>query len=366
MPIRIATFNVENLLRRFQPERDRRTGQWVPDPAVGLYDHESEVEARLIERAFQVGVSDDQRQLTAQAIRDTDADVIALQEIDDLRALRYFHDRYVRRAVEEPYEHFALLEGNDGRGIEVAAMSRRGFPIRVMSHASLTYRDLHLYNDDLRRWGAREDDRIFKRDCLEVEVDVEGRLLTLFVCHLKSMGDGRDKTMAIRRAEARAVRRLVEDKYGPDVGHANWIILGDMNDYRQRLKLLRGAEGRLVPTIEDMEATGLDPFFADHFAINLVERLRPTERWTHYYAEERELAQLDYIFASPGLARANPDVRPEIVRHGLPYRVPMEDMAGEGVTVRRYPRIGFDRPKASDHCPVVVALDIPDDGRMRA
>jgi hypothetical protein len=25
----------------------------------------------------------------------------------------------------------------------------------------------------------------------------------------------------------------------------------------------------------------------------------------------------------------------------------------------RYPRVGWDRPKASDHCPVVVELDIP-------
>ena len=366
MTIRIATFNVENLLRRFQPERDRRTGSWVPDPAVGLYDHESEAEARLIERAFQVGVSDDQRQLTAQAIRDTNADVIALQEVDDLRALRYFHDRYLRRAVDEPYEHFALLEGNDSRGIEVAAMSRRGLPIRVMSHASLTYRDLQLYNDDLRRWGAREDDRVFKRDCLEVEVDVSGRLLTLFVCHFKSMGDGRDKTMPIRRAEARAVRRLIEDKYGPDCAGANWLVLGDLNDYREKVRLVREPDGRLRGEVEPAAATGLDPLFADHFAVNLVERLRPAERWTHYYADERELAQLDYILASPGLARANPHARPEIVRHGLPYRVPMEDLAGEGTSIRRYPRIGFDRPKASDHCPVVVALDIPDDGRLRA
>jgi endonuclease/exonuclease/phosphatase family metal-dependent hydrolase len=27
--------------------------------------------------------------------------------------------------------------------------------------------------------------------------------------------------------------------------------------------------------------------------------------------------------------------------------------------VERYPRTGWDRPKASDHCPVVMTLDLP-------
>ena len=356
MPLRIATFNVENLLRRFTSERDRRTGRWIPDSAVGLFEHTSEAEGRLIEKAFQVAVSDDQRQLTAQAIRDCDADVLCLQEVDGLEVLRWFHDRYLRQALDEPYEHFALLEGNDRRGIDVAVMSRRGFPIRVMSNATLTYRDLGIYGDDLRRWGAEIDDRIFKRDALEVEVETPGGPLTVWICHFKSMGEGRDRTMGVRRAEAHAVRRLVERRFGDRVATADWMIVGDLNDYRDKLRLERAGDGALHAHAMRAEATGLDPLHADRFAVDLVERLPPGERWTHYYPEERELSALDHLFVSPALARANPRVEPTVVRSGLPYRVPIERIRPAMPEMPRYPRVGFDRPKASDHCPVAVTL----------
>ncbi|NLH80981.1 MAG: endonuclease/exonuclease/phosphatase family protein [Phyllobacteriaceae bacterium] len=358
MSVRIATFNVENLLRRFSAERDRRTGAWIPDPAVGLFEHESEAEGRLIERALQVAISDDQRQMTAQAIRDCDADVLCLQEVDGLETLRWFHDRYLARALDEPYEHFALLEGNDRRGIDVAVASRRGLPIRVMSNATLTYRDLDLFDDELRRWGAAPDDRIVKRDALEVEGETAGGVLTLWICHFKSMTEGRERTMAVRRAEARAVRRLVEAKFGARTATADWAILGDLNDFRDRIRLVRGEAGTLEAICERVDATGCDPFHADRFAVDLVERLPPIERWTHHWAEGRELAALDHLFVSPALARANPDVRPRVIRAGLPYRVPVERMRPAPAAFARYPRVGFDRPKASDHCPVVVDLTL--------
>ncbi|KPL51394.1 endonuclease/exonuclease/phosphatase family protein [Prosthecomicrobium hirschii] len=366
MPIRIATFNVENLMRRHTAERDRHTGAWIPDAAVGLYDHANEAEGRLIERAVQIGISDDQRQMTAQAIRDLDADIVCLQEVDDLRALRYFHDRYLRKAIDEPYEEFALLQGNDSRGIDVAVMARRGYPIKVKSHATLSYRDLNLFNDDLRRGGHTEDDRIFRRDCLEVEVEIAGKVLDIFVCHLKSMGGDRDRTMAIRRAEARAVRRIIERKYDQRARFCNWLICGDMNDYREKIAVRQTRQGPPDWTPAKAEASGLDAFFADRFAINLIERLPWEERWTHWWGEGKELSQLDYIFASPALAAANPRAKPEIVRRGLPYRVPVRARNPDGTPFERYPRVGFDRPKASDHCPVVIELEIPDDGRSPA
>ncbi len=58
------------------------------------------------------------------------------------------------------------------------------------------------------------------------------------------------------------------------------------------------------------------------------------------------------LLVSPALARENPDAVPEIIRMGQPYRA----RRYEGP---RFPRVGWDRPKASDHCPVVVELSVP-------
>ena len=57
---------------------------------------------------------------------------------------------------------------------------------------------------------------------------------------------------------------------------------------------------------------------------------------------------------SPALARRNAKAVPDIVRNGQPFRT----LFPTGQEVERFPRIGWDRPKASDHCPVTVRLDI--------
>ncbi|ENR21772.1 endonuclease/exonuclease/phosphatase family protein [Brucella suis] len=95
----------------------------------------------------------------------------------------------------------------------------------------------------------------------------------------------------------------------------------------------------------------------DGFAVNLVERRPVMDRWTLYHTRgplERHLCQLDYIMASPAFAAKNEHAVPDIIRRGQPWRTifPPEQ------NVDRYPRTGWDRPKASDHCPVSVTLNM--------
>lgn len=58
--------------------------------------------------------------------------------------------------------------------------------------------------------------------------------------------------------------------------------------------------------------------------------------------------------ASPAFAAKNEHAVPDIIRRGQPWRTifPPEQ------NVDRYPRTGWDRPKASDHCPVSVTLNM--------
>ena len=101
--------------------------------------------------------------------------------------------------------------------------------------------------------------------------------------------------------------------------------------------------------------------------------LPPAERWTYFHrawsADASRLAeehlQLDYLLLSPTLAKANPEPDTMLIRRGLPYRVPLDPAAPDrsiatlSTRADRYPRIGWDRPKASDHCPLVIELTIP-------
>ena len=84
MSLRIATFNVENLMNRFDFSGFRN--QLNQDRTLALYQIKDEAEYRLLEQGRAVAHTDDTRQLTALAIADTRADIIA--ELDRQRVIR--------------------------------------------------------------------------------------------------------------------------------------------------------------------------------------------------------------------------------------------------------------------------------------
>ncbi len=368
MRLRIATFNVENLAARssYGPRQRPDTA-----PALSLFHFAEPEDRENIERSIAVALEDDKRELTALAIAETRADILALQEIDNLDVLTAFFSNYVHRVSDLRYEHFKLVHGNDRRGIDVAFVMRKGLAeadaLTFRSHHEKTFGELDLYSDELDEFGIRPGDRVFNRDCLEVSIAFESRKLTLFISHFKAMAEYQEEragTLTLRQAEANAVRRIIERRFGEGWRATNWIVAGDLNDFQERISL-GGAVQRIQPS-------GLDSLIGD-FAVNPVKGLPPGERWTYPYRDLvepeavllEEHVQLDYILLSPALAAANPNVRAEILRKGLPYRVPLAPAAPDRsiayLSTRgdRYPRVGWDRPKASDHCPVVVEIDVP-------
>ncbi|MEZ5811646.1 MAG: endonuclease/exonuclease/phosphatase family protein [Rhizobiaceae bacterium] len=369
MSLRIATFNVENLMNRFDYSGYRN--ELHQDRTLSLYAIKDENEYRQLERARTIAHTDDARQLTALAIAATHADIICLQEVDNLDALKAFEYGYLFKMVGEGYRRKYHTAGNDSRGIDVAVMmrdeTRHGQEIefvRMTSHAHVTYEEFGLHNKALAETGNEAHERIFRRDCLEIDLKVGGRPLTVYVVHFKSMGSprdgvsGREFTMPIRVAEAQAVRRIIENRFGAGkTASKRFVICGDMNDYQERV-VIAGDEitgYRFEPVGE--EISSLNVFTTDGFAVNPVVRLPELERWTLYHTrgpEERHLCQLDYVLLSPALAKTNSKALPEIVRAGQPWRTLMPP----GQAVERFPRTGWDRPKASDHCPVAITLDI--------
>ena len=369
MSLRLATLNVENLMNRFDFTGFRN--ELYQDRVLALYQIRDEAEYRQLEAARAVAHTDDTRQLTALAIAATRADIICMQEVDNIEALRAFEYGYLYKMVGSGYRGKYTTPGNDGRGIDVAVMmreeTRHGQPIEFVamrSHAHVTYEELGLHTPQLQELGQEPHERIFRRDCLELDLKVAGKPFTLYCVHFKSMGsprngmDGRQATMPVRIAEAKAVRRIIEDRFGADhAADKRWAICGDLNDYRERV--LVGGEPGGTPSFEPVaDATScINVLTEGGFSENLVERRPELDRWTLYHTrgpEERHLCQLDYILASRALAARNTKAVPQIIRNGQPFRTPFPP----GQEVERFPRVGWDRPKASDHCPVVVELDI--------
>lgn len=369
MSLRLATFNVENLMNRFDFSGFRN--ELWQDRVLALYQIKDEAEYRQLERARAIAHTDDVRQLSALAIAATRADILCLQEVDNVEALRAFEYGYLFKMVGHGYREKYTTQGNDTRGIDVAIMvreeTRHGQKIEfvgMQSHAHLTYADLGLHTPELEALGEQPHERVFRRDCLQLDLRVGGRPLTIYTVHFKSMGsprnglDGREATMPVRFAEAAAVRRIIEDRFGREhAADKRWAICGDMNDYRERVVISGDThEGYDFRPLREARSC-IDVLTAGDFCENVVERRPEMDRWTLYHTRgpaERHLCQLDYILLSRGLARRNAGAIPEIVRGGQPFRTPFPP----GQEVERFPRIGWDRPKASDHCPVVVELDI--------
>ena len=320
--LRVMTFNVENMLSRFNFR------EWEKERLATLLDVDSEVErANLIRTHWNV-LNEENRVFTALTIKEENPEVICLQEVENMLALKSFHDRYLRRISRHDYRYMILIEANDRRGIDVAVLSR----FRIVS--TTTHQDIEK---EINHPDGPKRERVFRRDCLEVHVKKHNEILPIFVCHFKSMYGGREQTRPVREAEAQTVKEILEERFGDPSEH-DWLVIGDLNDY----------------TETDGEADtehGLRPLLDNEFSVDLVKNIdEPLDRWTHYFPAHDTYHQLDYILASPSLVEKNVGVVPRIVRKGMPYRA-------ERYTGDRWPRVGYDRPKASDHCPVVVDLE---------
>ena len=299
--MRIATFNVQGLrLRegRLSGARDDDTAE-RDDAALDRRD----------------------RDLTARVIHGLNADVMALQEVFDRDALDHFHDEWLLPAGAAPYPYRACLPGNDGRGLDLALLSRIA-PSELVSHADMRAADLGLPVPA----GQHGDTPVFRRDCLRVELPG----LTLFLVHFKAPYPDAAATQGVRLLEAAAVRALIERRFA-DPAQAMWLVLGDLND-----------------PWDGGAPSGTGPLMAP-FSVNLLERRPEGDRWSYHDAWSGRYGHPDKMLASPALARACAGAVPEVHREGM------------GLEARRnrgphLAGVGRHRPHASDHAAIVIDL----------
>lgn len=305
MKIRIATFNCENLFARFR-FNDFEPGDTTPD-GFTINDVTFDIHDPV------------KRRITGKAIKELDADVVVLQEVENLDVLQRFRTKFL--GGFKAFPHLMLVDGNDPRFIDVAVLSKH--PV------------VHARSYRQRKSSPSAHSFIFSRDCLEVDIDFGGKRLTLFGNHFKSMIGGRSKTKKRRLAQVRAVKQIIQERFGSaQPGDASFIVLGDFNDYIE---------------VGDEDTSALPELVQWNQVDNAVERLPQDDRWTHYYSKGDEYRQLDYLLVSNSLKPRVTSV--EIERRGMPKRATK-------YTGPRFQGVGHDNPKASDHCPLLVELDL--------
>ncbi|MBA7474560.1 hypothetical protein ES707_09914 [subsurface metagenome] len=155
----------------------------------------------------------------ARAIREScfkGADVIALQEVENLNALRLLRDRYLRGMGYK----YMVTAPQEGIAVRVALLSR--IPIRkVLCHSMV-------------EWQGRS-----LRNIMEAELEYKGNTFFIFNNHWKSKSGGVRPTEQARLSAASVILRrigsILEER--PD---ADMVILGDLNENIEEYLEVRG------------------------------------------------------------------------------------------------------------------------------
>lgn len=218
-----------------------------------------------------------------ESIRAIRPDVLALQELGSLRAMRELLSSLKDEGMD--YPHWEFVTGWD-TNIHVAVASR--FPI--------TARRSHT-NESFLLFGRRF--RV-SRGFAEVDIRVNPRYaFTIFTAHLKSRRPVAEADEAeLREQEALILREKIDARLQSDPD-ANIIVLGDLNDTKDS-KSTRAIIGRgrhmLVDTRPAERNGDNEPAANSRFDPRHIT-------WTHFYGKEDTYSRIDYIFISRGMAR---------------------------------------------------------------
>ena len=154
---------------------------------------------------------------TAMVMRDVGADVLGVVEAESRTLLEVFSASMLPDVGWTPYEQALLLDGNDGRGIDVGLMTRGGHRVT----------EIRTHIADTDRAGV-----IFSRDCPEYHVRTPGgERLVVLVNHFKSKGYGSAEDPIGAERRFRQAARLAQIYADLVYEGARYVaVAGDLND----------------------------------------------------------------------------------------------------------------------------------------
>lgn len=247
--VKIASYNVENL---FDMNNDgNEYDQYIPNTSWGWNEEMHRI--KLIN--------------TAQVVKDVGADIIGLQEIESQTALKELKAQLSRNGLYYPYYAFAKKRNS---AVAVGILSK--YPIKsALSHSvsqSRAYRDI-----------------------LEAKIDINGKILRIFVNHWKA----KSGPESMRIESAKVLKYLTSNLNEP------FVIMGDLNsDYEEYKTFVRSRKhndtgGRtginhILKTIDEDELpiTYAKLKECDDCLYNLWYDIESSQRWSHEFRGEHE------------------------------------------------------------------------------
>lgn len=258
--VKIATYNVENLFDL------KKTG----------YEYKEYIpysKSRWNQKNYKIKLNN-----IAKVIKDINADIIALQEIESLQALKDL--RYTLKQKGLYYKYFKIANAKSTT-VKVSILSKYPFSSREL-RVSTSYR---------------------YRNILEAKFNINNTKLYMFINHWKSKSG--PESMRIKSAK-KLIQRINNIGYDKNI-----IILGDFNsDYEEYKKFLRkrklndtnGITGinHILRTIDNTKDASSLKLAQDQF-YNLWYDTKEKERYSYIFRGKKEA--LDNIIISKSLIK---------------------------------------------------------------
>ena len=186
--IKIATYNVENLFDLKRSGYEYK--EYIPN-SVSEWN----------QKTYDIKIKH-----TAKVIKDIGADIIALQEIESLEALKELKNRLKRDGLY--YQYYAIADAKNTT-VKVALLSKYKILYKKETPINATFR---------------------YRNILEAKLDIDGEPLYIFVNHWKSKGGKESERVLCAKKLYQRIKEIGFDN--------NIIALGDFNsDYEENKKL---------------------------------------------------------------------------------------------------------------------------------
>ena len=252
--LKIASYNVENL---FDLSNDTNRYEEFKANGKSLWN----------QRNYKIKLNN-----ISDVIKDLDADIIALQEIGSLNALKDL--RFALKQKGLYYEHFAIADKKN-TVIKVALLSKIPFVYAKELEVTPTYKH---------------------RNILEVKFRVESQEFYLFVNHWKAKSGPESMRIVSAKKLKQRIEQLGDDK--------NIIALGDFNsDYEEHIKFKRKRK------LNDTDGkTGINHVLKtikphDEGLYNLWYDTEEPKRYSYIYKKQKEA--IDNILISQTLRDKN-------------------------------------------------------------